>query len=105
MKKLVLATLLLFSFQLMNSQTEKESKFIVDKYTTELGLSSEQHQKFQDIFFRFEAQFENEVNTISEFNKLLKMRDIEIFNMLSKEQRLLYKNIRTSLEPNRQYKF
>ena len=104
MKKLLL---LVFFFSVLNafSQQIKPHKETCADYISILKLNEKQSEQFDKIYFTYKEKLIKSSRDNSEFNKNNKLRDLEIYEILTPEQFKKYKEIKLKLEPNNVYRF
>ncbi len=86
------------------AQKSMSNKEILQLYSTQLDLNANQFKQFRIIFKKYKTKL-NKKTSNSEFNKVNKLRDLEIYSILSKEQFNAYKKEKLELEPKLKYRF
>lgn len=104
MKNLFVLLLLLNSLVLV-AQEQNHYKTTLNTYISKLSLDTKQVDTFTLIFNKYNEELHKDLIDKQKFNKANKLRDIEIHNMLSKEQFALYKKLKLELEPKLKYRF
>lgn len=89
---------------ILSAQEKKSSNEILDSYITELNLNVSTSEKFVTIYQKFNTQMSSESIENNAFNKLNKLRDLEIFAILTSEQNRYYKKLKKELEPSFRYR-
>lgn len=105
-----------FIFLLFNTKaysqelsSKKYIKTIYKSYTTELILSKKQALEFHKILEIYNKKLEvilttSNSNQKNEFNKMLKLQDLEVYYILDRTQFETYKKIKKIIEPIKKYK-
>lgn len=77
-------------------------------YNKELKLSTEKAEKFKDILKRYNKKIAKLINdkkdTPVSFNKIVKLQDLEIFNLLDGPEFTIYKREKAIIEPLKKYR-
>lgn len=113
MKKTTTLLLLIFflgsfglSAQSLGSKSYLNKTFAT--YNTELQLTPEKAKQFKDILKRFNKKIEKLVRkgvSKNEHNKLIKLHDLAIYELLNREQFAKYKALKKELEPLKKYRY
>ena len=104
MKKLVLALFILSAF-VLNAQDVVNSKKLLTQYEEVLDLTEEQASKFTLILEKHNVGlYKNDIDSKT-FNKLNKLRDLEFYKIMTKEQFSIYKEAKKEIEPQLKYRF
>lgn len=114
MKKATIITLLLLFMKSFNvfSQKIDSEKYLHTTfyaYKKELKLSPYKEKSFKNILKKYNTILENladqEKNKNQIFNKTVKLQDLEVYKLLSRDQFEIYKRIKPIIEPNKKYKW
>jgi len=100
---LILVLFYLMSLSPVLSQ-EKNSLDLIDKYLKELKLDSKKEKQFALILEKFTPQLSNKELSVRDYNALMKLETLEIYDILSTKQFALYKKLVKSIEPNKKYR-
>ena len=98
---IVMALLALISF---NSVMAQRNDDVISLYSSELKLNQEQQEAFKKVLVEYSPLFDSSKSDVNQWNKVLKERDLKIFQILSAEQLVKFKNVRKEIEPNIFYK-
>lgn len=106
----ILFTILFFISFISNGQDKITKKEILKKYQKALVLNKKQIQKFNKIISDCNKKLEkyNKSFTREEkraFNKIVKLQDYSIYNVLNTKQFEAYKKLKNQIEPSKKYKF
>ena len=104
MKKLMLLAFIFCSLAL-NAQEELSLKELTIEYQKRLELHENQTVKFATILAKYQSDLKTKNLGKKEFNRKNKLRDLEFYELLTKEQFSKYKKIKIELEPNLKYRF
>lgn len=104
MKKLVLALFILSAF-VLNAQDVVNSKKLLTQYEEKLDLTEEQASEFMLILEKHNVGlYKNDIDSKT-FNKLNKLRDLELYNLFDTEQFEKYKQVKLEIEPSLKFRF
>ena len=95
------------SYPTFNISNKKYIKTILKVYEKELSLSKEQKKILSKILLKYNKQFQKEYSNTknkSKLNKIFKLHDIEIYQLLNEEQFHKFKEVRSSIEPYKKYR-
>jgi len=108
MCKKILFLFLIFFCVNNNYAQEIDSKKHVTKihkiYEKKLDLNKSQSKVFKKILSNYNPKLRKAIDTKaskSEFNKLIKLEVLEIFDLLTREQFKKYKNLKKNIERNK----
>lgn len=104
MKNIFVFVMILSSLTLF-SQQEKKQDSILTHYITGLKLNDIQAKEFTVIYNKYKESISKEESDDSAFNKIIKLRDLEIYKMLTKEQFSVYKKLKKEIEPQLKYRW
>lgn len=104
-----LVILLFFSQNLLAQKfdSKKHINAIHKKYEAELQLDKKQSIAFKKVLKAYNPEIKKMISkkvSAREFNKKIKLHDLEVYNILTKEQFATYKKIRAVLEEYKNYK-
>ena len=107
-KKNILFLFLIFFCVNNNYAQEIDSKKHVSKihkiYEKELDLNKSQSKVFKKILSKYNPKLRKVIDSKaskSEYNKLIKLEVLEIFDLLTREQFKKYKNLKKNIEKNK----
>jgi len=111
MKSRFIVPLIILLFFSLNIQAQKfESKKYINKihkkYETELKLDKKQSIAFKKVLKTYNPQIKKLIsNKVSsrDFNKKIKLHDLEIYKILTANQFTIYKKIKIELEEYKKY--
>jgi len=104
MKKLMLLAIIFCSLTL-SAQEKLSFKELTKEYQARLGLQENQTEKFTSILKKHYSILNTKNLDSKDFNAKNKLRDLEFYELLTKEQFSKYKKIKIELEPNLKYRF
>jgi len=87
------------------SQVEKNQDTLLTHYITKLELNDIQTEEFTLIYNKYKANIYKKDVEDNTFNKIIKLRDLEIYNMLTEEQFSIYKKVKIEIEPQLKYRW
>jgi len=87
------------------SQVEKNQDTLLTHYISKLELNDIQTEEFTLIYNKYKANFSKKDIDNNTFNKINKLRDLEIYNMLTEEQFNIYKKVKKEIEPQLKYRW
>lgn len=107
MKISVRLTIVLISFFCMTSflHAQNNSTEVIDKYVDVLNLEEQQVAEFKEIILSFSDKLNVKAISDNDYNAELKKRDLQLYNLLTKEQYKKYNDQRSTIEPKVAYKF
>jgi len=107
MKSSVRLVVVLISLFWMTSfiHAQNNSTEVIDKYVEVLNLEEQQVAEFKEIILSFSDKLNVKSISDNDYNAELKKRDILLYNLLSREQFTIYKNQRSTIEPQVAYRF
>lgn len=77
-------------------------------YNKELKLSTEKAEKFKDILEKYNVQIakliKDKKDSPLNFNKVVKLQDLAVFNLLSGPEFTIYKREKAIIEPLKKYR-
>ena len=97
--------MLIFCSISLNSQDVLSAKELIKQYKIELELSEIQVAKFVSIIEKYSALLNKSDIDHKNFNKTNKLRDLEFYELLSKQQFDKYKTAKLKIEPTLKYRF
>jgi len=104
MKKFVFVLLILSSFAL-NAQDILGTKNLLTQYKVKLDLTKDQVSSFAFILEKFNTDlYKKDIDNIT-FNKINKLRDLEVYKLLNSEQFEKYKKAKLEIESILKYRF
>lgn len=103
--KMFILTILAFLSISLNAQDEMSTKGLVSQYKIKLDLTKEQTSSLVLIIENFSKKIHSKNLDNKEFNKTNKLRDLEIYKLLSKEQFEKYKKAKLEIEPTLKFRF
>ncbi|MBN4070373.1 hypothetical protein JYT76_01700 [Olleya sp. AH-315-F22] len=87
------------------SQVEKNQDTLLTHYISKLELNDIQTEEFTLIYNKYKENiFKKDIDN-NTFNKINKLRDLEIYNMLTEEQSSIYKKVKKKIEPQLKYRW
>jgi hypothetical protein len=86
------------------AQKIMSNKETLQLYSSQLHLSANQFKQFRIIFKKYKTKL-NKNTSDAQFNKVNKFRDLEVYEILSKEQYSVYKKVKLEIEPKLKYRF
>ena len=106
-KKILFLFLIFFSVN-NNYAQEIDSKKHITKvqkiYEKELDLNKSQSKLFKKILSKYNPKLRKVIDSKvskSEFNKLIKLEVLEVYDLLTREQFKKYKNLKKNIERNK----
>lgn len=89
-----------------NTSSKEHIATINSAYSKALSLTEKQSQEFKTILIKYNKQLSllDSQENKQKYNKVLKLQDLEIYSLLTKEQFSKYKAIKTNIEPYKKYK-
>lgn len=87
------------------SQVEKNQDTLLTLYISKLELNDIQTEEFTLIYNKYKVNFSKKDIDNNTFNKINKLRDLEIYNVLTKEQFSIYKKVKKEIEPQLKYRW
>ncbi|MEZ4797433.1 MAG: hypothetical protein R2785_09710 [Flavobacteriaceae bacterium] len=104
MKKFTLLLFLLSVFAL-SAQDLVSPKKLMTQYENKLNLTKDQAIKFSNILEEYyDDLYKKEIDDKT-FNKLNKLRDLEFYKIMTKEQFSIYKKAKKEIEPQLKFRF
>lgn len=104
MRKLIF-TFLIFCSIYLNAQDVLSVKELMKQYETKLELTENQKTKFNLILGKYLTELNKKGIDNKSFNKTNKLRDLEFYELLSKEQFNNYKKVKLEIEPSLKFRF
>ncbi len=104
MKKIALALFILSAF-VLNAQDVADSKKLITQYEEKLDLTEDQVSKFTLILEKHNVDLYKKDIDSKTFNKLNKLRDLELYKLLDSEQFDKYKKVKLEIEPSLKFRF
>ncbi|MFT5215435.1 MAG: hypothetical protein ACI83H_000544 [Glaciecola sp.] len=104
MRKLLFLFIIFCSFSL-NAQDEVSIKELLKNYEVKLELSKVQTSEFTLVLEKYINILNDKVIDNKSFNKNNKLRDLEFYKLLSKEQFNVYKKVKLEIEPTLKFRF
>jgi len=111
-RRLLISTLVLFLFSLSAQSQEVDSRKYINKahkaYQEQLQLDEDQSKSFKIVLQKFNPvlkKLTDQKSNNKEFNKQLKLMDLEVYKILNPKQFSEYKKVKRQLEPFKQYRF
>ncbi|PTM08803.1 MAG: hypothetical protein DA407_07175 [Bacteroidetes bacterium] len=104
MRKLMFLFIILCSFSL-NAQDISSIKELLKSYEVKLELNEVQTSKFVLVLEKYINKLYDEDIDNTSFNKNNKLRDLEFYKLLSKEQFDVYKKVKLEIEPTLKFRF
>ena len=104
MRKIAFVILIFCPF-FLNAQEDISSIKIADKYASLIEFYDKQKYDFQLIIEKYYSELYNKNIDKQDFNKINKLRDLEVFKLLNKEQFAQYKKAKTKIESSLIYRF
>jgi lipopolysaccharide export LptBFGC system permease protein LptF len=103
--KLFLVFIMLLTSLTLFSQVEKNQDTLLTLYISKLELNDIQTEEFTLIYNKYKTNIYRKDIDNNTFNKINKLRDIEIYNMLTEEQFSVYKKVKKEIEPQLKYRW
>lgn len=99
---ILLACLVISSYSYSQEVNVQE---VLNGYQKELKLDDDQKNQFLAILEKYTPQFAKKEINFKDYNRLLKLETLEIYDILSREQFGIYKKLKESIEPSKKYRF
>lgn len=104
MKKFVFVFIVFWSISLC-AQDMLSVKKLIEQYEVKLDLTKEQASNLDLILENYNAILYKKDLDKKEFNKTNKLRDLDIYKMLTKSQFEKYKKVKLEIEPTLKFRF
>lgn len=103
--KKIVFTLLIFCSVSIYAQDTLSYNEVFKQYSIALELTKEQKTQFNVILEKYKSELYNSTIEVKSFNKTNKLRDLEFYKVLSKEQFSKYKKAKLEIEPTLKYRY
>jgi lipopolysaccharide export LptBFGC system permease protein LptF len=103
--KFFLVYIMLLTSLTLFSQVEKKQDTLLTHYILKLELNDIQTEGFTLIYNKYKTTISKKDIDNNTFNKIIKLRDLEIYNMLTEEQFSVYNKVKKEIEPQLKYRW
>lgn len=105
MKRLFIFIFLTICFKGFTQEKKSDLKNVINIYTTALELNEETSMKFQSIIESYKEKLADTKFSPHTFNTLLKSQTLEIYELLTKDEFKMFKELRAKHQPDLKFKF
>lgn len=104
--KNIFFSILFVLMAISNSFTQNDSlhNTVLDRYVHELKLDKVTKEKLNTVLEKYKPLFKKQFKSSQEFNALLKLEVLEIYEILDKDQFSVYNRVKKNIEPNKKYR-